>query len=490
MAQLYNTYTLPLWLICKRLFAPWFLTLLLSVPYVKATEKPTSPTEAVNSITQKSQIITGDLDKMEERRVVRFLVPYSKTFFFLDTGTPRGLTYDWIKSFEQSLNEKLKDKDVQIHAVIIPTARQDLIPKLIEGKGDVATGYLTITDERLLDADFTDPFLKNVHEHLVTHRLSQKYHSIFDLTGSKIHIRLSSSYKASLDKVNLILADFELEPITIIPVDEMLEDEDILEMVNANFIGRTIIDQHVADFWAQIFPDIVVQHDIEVNTEGEIAWAIRKNSPLLRKELNDFVAVNREGTLSGNILLKKYLQTAHYITDSLHAENKERYNRLIKTFEKYGRRYKYDHFLLVALAYQESQLNQDAAGIYGAVGVMQILPSTAGDKNINVPDISSVDGNIHAGTKYLRFLADRYFPKSENITELNRALFSIAAYNAGPNKITQLRQEAREEGYDPNIWFHNVEIIAAQRIEGKTVQYVSNIFKYYIAYSQLNVNET
>lgn len=489
MAQFYNDIIRFLRRTCQRFVAFFALALLLTPSCLHATEKPPASTKTINSITPKSQILTGDLDTMQERREVRFLVPYSKTFFFLDTGTPRGLTYDWIQSFEKNLNEKLKTKDIQIHAIIIPTARQNLIPYLTEGKGDVATGYLTITDERLLNADFTDPFLKNVHEHLVTHRLSREYHSIFDLAGSKIHIRLSSSYKTSLDKINLILADFELKPITIIPVDEMLEDEDILEMVNANVIGKTIVDQHKADFWAQIFPDIVVQHDVKVNTEGEIAWAIRKNSPLLQKELNDFVAVNHEGTLSGNLLLKKYLQTTHYISDSLHAENKDRYNRLINVFEKYGRRYQFDHFLLVALAYQESQLNQNAEGLYGAVGVMQILPSTANDKNINVPDINNVDGNIHAGTKYLRFLADRYFPKSENINELNRALFSFAAYNAGPNKINQLRREARDEGYDPNVWFHNVEIIAAQRIGGKTVQYVSNIFKYYIAYSQLNVNE-
>ena len=451
------------------------------------TEEETETEDALNSITIKAETFKGDYDQMQKRRVIRFLVPYSKTFFFLDGATPRGLTYERIVAFEKMINQQPETKHIKIHAVVIPTARKDLIPNLINGTGDVATGNLTITEERLSDADFTAPFLTGVNELLVTHKLSKSYDSIFDLSGLKIHVRMSSSYRTSLEQVNKILAEFGVEPIIIVPVNDLLEDEDILEMVNAKFIDNTIIDQHKAEFWAKIFPDIFVQQQIKINTGGEIAWAIRKDSPLLKNRLDDFVSHNRAGTFSGNMLLRKYLKNTRYITNALQGNNKKRYDKVIKTFEKYGKQYKIDHFMLVALAYQESQLKQTAHSESGAVGIMQILPSTANDKNVNVPNINNVDGNIHAGTKYLRFIADRYFPASEQIDELNRVLFTFAAYNAGPQRVNKLRKIAAEKGYNPNIWFHNVEIIAAEKIGRETVQYVSNIFKYYIAYSLLNI---
>jgi membrane-bound lytic murein transglycosylase MltF len=111
---------------------------------------------------------------------------------------------------------------------------------------------------------------------------------------------------------------------------------------------------------------------------------------------------------------------------------------------------------------------------------MQVKPSTAADKNINVPDINILENNIHAGAKYMRFIADRYF--SEGMDDINRWFFSLAAYNAGPAKVARLRSEAEKNGLDPNRWFDNVEIIAARRIGRETIGYVANIYKHYVGY--------
>jgi len=145
----------------------------------------------------------------------------------------------------------------------------------------------------------------------------------------------------------------------------------------------------------------------------------------------------------------------------------------------------FNYLMLTALAYQESRLNQEAKSHVGAVGVMQILPSTAKDKNVNIPDIHKIEGNIHAGTKYLRFMQDRYF-NDDNIDRLNKSLFSFASYNAGPARIAKLRKEAERIGLNPNVWFQNVEVVAAKRIGRETVQYVSNIYKYFVVYSILS----
>jgi membrane-bound lytic murein transglycosylase MltF len=139
--------------------------------------------------------------------------------------------------------------------------------------------------------------------------------------------------------------------------------------------------------------------------------------------------------------------------------------------------------LMMAQGYQESRLDQGAKSQVGAVGVMQVMPATA--KDLKVGDISQVEPNIHAGVKYMRFMIDQYFAK-EPMTPINKGLFAFASYNAGPARIRQLRQEAARRGLDPNVWFNHVEVVAAERIGSETVTYVSNIYKYYIAYRMVS----
>ncbi len=114
------------------------------------------------------------------------------------------------------------------------------------------------------------------------------------------------------------------------------------------------------------------------------------------------------------------------------------------------------------------------------------MPTTARDKNVNIPDIEKLEPNIHAGTKYLKFMTNRYFGEVSGIDPFNRAFFSFASYNAGPAKVARMRKKAKEMGLDPNVWFNNVEVVAAKVIGRETVQYVSNILKYYVAYKLLS----
>ena len=134
---------------------------------------------------------------------------------------------------------------------------------------------------------------------------------------------------------------------------------------------------------------------------------------------------------------------------------------------------------MMAQGYQESTLDQNAKSPVGAIGIMQVMPATGAA--MQVGDIAETELNIHAGVKYIRFMVDRYF-KDEPMDRLNKTLFAFASYNAGPDRIAQLRRETSTRGLDPNVWFNNVETVAARRIGMETVQYVSNIYKYYIAY--------
>jgi membrane-bound lytic murein transglycosylase MltF len=110
---------------------------------------------------------------------------------------------------------------------------------------------------------------------------------------------------------------------------------------------------------------------------------------------------------------------------------------------------------------------------------MQLMPATG--KEMKVGDITETEANIHAGIKHMGVMIDQYYEK-EPMTKLDKALFAFAWYNAGVGRVRQLRQEATKRGLDPNVWFQNVEYVAAERVGQETVTYVSNIYKYYISY--------
>jgi membrane-bound lytic murein transglycosylase MltF len=424
---------------------------------------------------------TGDLDGMIERRKIRVLVAHNKLMFFFDKAQIRGITYDAFLKFEEYINRKLKTGARKISVVFLPVPRDKLLPWLAEGRGDIASANLTITDERARSVDFSRPVYKNVSEILVSGTDAPVVQSLDDLSGMEIHVRPSSSYYEHLLQLNKSFKERGKPPLEIIEASEYMEDSDLLEMVNAGLIPMIVVDDHKARFWAQIFDKVKLHPEIAINTGGSIGWAIRKDSPKLKKILDEFARKNQKGTLLGNILFKRYLENNQWARNALNPEEQKKFEALSELFETYSNQYDFDYLMMVALAYQESRLDNSSVSHVGAIGIMQILPSTAADKNVAIPDIEKLENNIHAGIKYLRFLRDRYF-SNPAIDPLNQNLFSFAAYNAGPAKINRLRKQAGKAGLDSNVWFGNVEILAAKKIGRETVQYVSNIYKYYVAY--------
>ncbi len=424
---------------------------------------------------------TGDLDGMVARRTIRALVVHSKTFYFLDGITQRGISYELLKKFETFVNRQFKTGTLKINVIIIPVARDELFSALVEGRGDLAVANLTITPARRRQVDFSAPFHSDVSEIVVTGAGAAPVARLADLAGRTIEVRPSSSYYESLLAVNERLSAAGLDPVRIVPVDENLEDEDLLEMVNAGLLPAIVMDSHKAHFWKQIFPDIALQEAFPLRSGAEIAWAFRPQSPQLKAVVDDFARGHRKGTLMGNILFKRYLQNTQWVKKALSAKELAKFKAVVGLFEKYAARYKFDHLMIAAQAYQESGLDHSKVSSAGAVGIMQLLPSTAASKAVGIADISRMEDNIHAGVKYLRHIQDVYLAEP-GLDPLNKTLFAFAAYNAGPTRIRRLRQEAARQGLDPNRWFDNVEIVAAKRIGRETVHYVGNIYKYYIAY--------
>jgi len=428
---------------------------------------------------------SGDLDGMIERRHIRVLTVNSKTIHFIDKGVPRGTAVDFVRLFEEELNKKLaaekklKHKNLKVRLVFIPVRRDQLLPGLVAGKGDIAAAALTITPERQKLVDFTAAGASNVSQVVVSGPASPKVASLGDLSGKEVFVRKSSSYYESLVALNKKFAAEKKPPVALKEAPETLEDEDLLEMLNAGVIPLIVVNKYLADFWKQIFPQLTVHDDVAVRTGGEIAWAVRKGSPQLKARLDAFAKRNKVGTSTGNQILTRYLKSVKYVKNAASTEERRKFLALVQYFEKYGDRYDVDWILMGAQGYQESQLNQNAKSSVGAIGVMQLMPATA--KDMNVGDVTEVEANIHAGIKYMRWMIDHYYG-DEPMTELDKALFAFASYNAGAGRISQLRKEAAKRGLDPNVWFQNVEYVAAEKIGQETVTYVSNIFKYYIAY--------
>jgi membrane-bound lytic murein transglycosylase MltF len=276
--------------------------------------------------------------------------------------------------------------------------------------------------------------------------------------------------------------------VKLTPANELLEDEDILEMVGVGLLPWAVVDDYKAESWAPLFEGLTVRKDIVLREGGRVGYAFRKNSPQLAAMLNGFVEKNQQGTLMGNILINRYIRDFDWAKNALEDDDYERFSSLVEFFRKYGDQYRFDYLLVAAQGYQESQLDQAKRSQAGAVGIMQLLPGTAADPNVGIPDIQDPENNIHAGIKYIDFIRNRYFSEP-GIDQMNRGLFTMAAYNAGPARVQSLRKKAAEQGYDPNQWFDNVEVIAAKEIGRETVQYVSNILKYYVSY-QLSVRQT
>jgi membrane-bound lytic murein transglycosylase MltF len=300
-----------------------------------------------------------------------------------------------------------------------------------------------------------------------------------DLAGQTVHVREHSTYYESLETLNAALKQQGKAAVEIKFLPGNLEDEDILEMVNAGLVKITVVDDHVANFWKQIFTRITVHDQAAVRTGGVVAMALRRGSPQLKAELDAFVKTHGKGTAFGNTVFRKYLQNVRYAKAATSEVEIAKFNKIVEFFRKYGDKYDMDWLLMAAQGYQESGLNQTVKSPVGAIGVMQVMPATG--KDMNVGDISQLEPNIHAGVKYIRFVIDQFF-KNEPMDNLNKGLFAFASYNAGPGRVRQLRAEAQKTGLDPNVWFNNVERVAARRIGRETVQYVSNIYKYYVAY--------
>ena len=426
---------------------------------------------------------TDDFDAMVKRRLIRVAVTFNRTHYFVDRGQERGLTYESLKMFENDLNSDLKTGNLKVHVVIVPMSRDQLYAALAGGKVDMVAAMVTVRPELEKLAAFSEPTRTNVSEVVVTGPGAPPIAAVDDLAGQEVFVRKESIYEESLIRLNEQLKSRGKPPAVFVEAPAALEDDDVLEMVNAGLAPITIVDDYLAEFWSKVFTSITVHTDVTVRSGGNLAVAFRKENPKLREVVNTWLRQHGKGDAFRNTIERRYLESLKYVKNAAADSERRKFAAVVDLFKKYGAQYNVDYLLMAAQGYQESTLDQNVRSPVGAIGVMQVMPPTG--KELNVGDIAEMEPNIHAGVKYMRFMMDQYF-EDDPMDPLNKVLMTFASYNAGPGRIRQLRRETEQRGLDPNVWFGNVERIASERIGRETVTYVSNIYKYYVTYRLLS----
>jgi membrane-bound lytic murein transglycosylase MltF len=434
---------------------------------------------AIEKVTEEK--FAGDFDRLLERRRIRVVVPYSRTLYFNDKGTQRGLTADLMREFEQHLNRKYAKQlgKRPLTVIAVPTTRDELLDDVAQGLADIAAGNLSITESRLKVVDFAYlADLPGMNEVIATGPKAPALASIDDLAGKTIHVRRAVSYRETVEELNRRFAKEGKPPAKIVDLPDALEDEDKLEMLGVGLLQIVVVDDWKGKIWAQVLKDVKIREDLALKRDVKTGWAIRKGSPQLKAEIEEFLGKARK-TASLDVRKNLALSRAKRFRNNTADAELKRFRDTIALFEKYGARYQFDPLMLAAQGYQESQLRQDAKSHVGAIGIMQVMPATGAE--LKVGDIAIAEPNVHAGTKYMDMLMTKYFPDAK-FSDVDRPLFAFASYNAGPGRIAQMRKLAAQRGFDQDKWFNNVEVVTAEKVGIETTTYVRNIFKYYVAY--------
>ncbi len=424
----------------------------------------------------------GDLNEIAQRHVVRVLVPFRRPEFFYVDGHPVGILQEAFQEVERVLNAKYKTGAAnRITVAPLPTPADRLRERMVDGYGDIAAFGISITEENREIVDFTIPTVTGLKIIVVTGPGAPELNAVEDLSGNEVWVNSQTRLRDDIADLNTRLAAVGKAPVRVREVDPVLKPGDVMEMVNAGTYPISLVQSQQAEFWGQVFGQVKVRRDLAVSEDVQLGWAIQKGTPQLKAFLDDFIRSHGVGTAFGNTLVRRYLQSAKYVTNATENSEFKKLERLEPVFRKYAAEYDLNYLMMAAMGYQESRLDQSVKSSVGAVGIMQVMPTTAASAPVKVANVNVAENNIHAGTRLIHFLIQDYF-NEPGLNTMDRTLFALAAYNAGPAKIGRCRELAASMNYNPNIWFRNVEVAAAKVIGQETTQYVANIYKYYVAY--------
>ena len=420
---------------------------------------------------------TGDLPEMLEKHQVRVLVVPGRSTYFLDAkGQPRGIDYELLKGWEKMLNKGRAKGEPPISVVFIPVTLEELGDALLQGRGDIA-GITLKTPGRANEFAYATPIFGDIKDVVVTRKGGPEIAKLEDLSGQEVHVVSGSAQEESMAGLNARLKKQGLAPIVVVQEKPYVSHENLLEMIQGDIITVGVVSDVIANLWKNVFKGLVIHDTIPVASDLTAAWAVRKDNPQLLANLNEAIAsVLKKDKRAFQRDFSQYFKNTHWIKNPFEKGAK---SEVSPHFQKEAATFGMDWLQLMAQGFQESSLNNKAKSPYGAVGIMQVLPSTA--KWMKVNNYDTVEGNIHAGSKYMEYLMKRY-AKEPAISKENRFFFALAGYNAGPGNVNKYRRRAEKLGYDRNVWFGNVERACLRYNNLETVNYIRNILNYALAY--------
>jgi membrane-bound lytic murein transglycosylase MltF len=413
------------------------------------------------------------LEDIIKNKYIRFITSPSAFDYYIYQGKHKGYQYELAKEFVKYLNKKYTNKKspLKIQFEMVPVPHGEMIQALRDGRGDIIAANLTITANRKDKILFSKPLRKT--KELVITRVENKEETIWK---KRMAVRKHTSFFEHIKKWNKKNNDKFLQ---VDYVNKKLEIENIVELLSYGKYDFALVDEHIYNFFKDIYPTIVLAKNQPFKTKTQISWATRKESNKLMTEINKFIPTIKKGTWLGNIFHNKYFEDLSLIVRSRENGQISNYDSIIK---KYAKKYNWDWRLISALCFQESRFNPSIINKWGAIGLFQIKKSTALEPYVNIPNIvgeKNIKNNIHAGVKYLSWLRDVYFKK---VKGKNKIRLTLAAYNAGPGAISKARRLAKKMKLNPNVWFRNLELAFIKQRKLEPVKYVSEINKRYTSY--------
>ena len=417
------------------------------------------------------------------RGEIRLAVPYDRTIYVNDKGTPRGLAVEVSKGLSRWINTKystqLKGKSISIK--LVPTIAPDLLNSLSSGRADIAIGDIGLYEPIPNSHKFIANHAHRVQQEiLVTGPSSPPLQKIADLSGQTVYGSRNTNFQKTLSELNKELKRDGKSPVNLASPLGDLDDEDLLEMLNSGLISYVIVGDWKFKLWQSIYKNLTMHEDLSVQDSGWVGWVVRSTNPDLNDDLKGFYESDDFEKSLTAFRQADYKQHLKGLKDPIDKNLWIRFESMRPLFNRFGAQYKLNPLVIASLGFQETLLNQSAVSAVGAIGVMQLMPSTG--VSLGVGDIHLLEPNIHAGADYMNQLINKYFQDVE-FEGINRSLFAVASYNIGPNNVAKARDRAKELGFDPNRWFGNVEFIATEHMGYEPMIYVRNVYKYYISYS-------
>lgn len=451
------------------------------------------PAEEINWIVENS--VDRDLDYIQKDGVLKALIIYSSTSYFLYRGEPMGFEYELLERLADHLNLKLE--------LVISTNLDTEFEVLNRGDVDLIAHGMTITNQRKWEVDFTEYLYltrqvlvqkmpDNYQQMKLGELKRQLIHDPIQLIEDTVSIRRNSAYYERLMSLSNEIGG----TIYMDTLDSSLSTDQIIKMVEDGEIKYTFSDENLAKINASFYPDLKI--DVPVSFSQRIAWVTRKKSVKFRKAINDWILSVRKKT-DYNVIYNKYFENKKNFSVriksdfySLNDKQISKYDDLIK---KYAKDIKWDWRLLASQVYQESKFNPAAKSWAGAKGLMQLMPKTA--RSLGVKNLNSPTQSIWGGTKYLKWLYDRFPGVTDSLTRIK---FVLAAYNCGVGHVQDAQLLARSKGLNSQLWEDHVEqmvldlsypgnfnkpMIKYGYVRGlEPINYVNEIFERYEHYKQ------